>query len=245
MSRKTIIEQHPLIDGQGNRVDFLIEDWGEINDFSYDHLKAHRHNFYEILVFEKGNANHDIDFSSFAAKSGNVHFVAPDNVHLLLREKNSQGFSIQFTNGQFSSELTDKLPFNSTQPTLKLSNIEFKKVIYLISQIRAELSNTQHLSETLIRSYFEAVLLLLVRNASQIFNNTRIKSQSLHIDNFKKLVNDSYKQHYAVEHYSGSGKSAQTDDSNVASYLDALKRELIFWGTNLARSATSIWRSLT
>lgn len=46
--------------------------------------------------------------------------------------------------------------------------------------------------------------------------------------------------HYAVEHYPGRGKSVQTDDGNVARYLDALKRELIFWGEKLAGSATSV-----
>lgn len=46
--------------------------------------------------------------------------------------------------------------------------------------------------------------------------------------------------HYAVAHYAGKGKSSQTDDGEVAHYLDALKQELRFWGARLASSATAI-----
>lgn len=46
--------------------------------------------------------------------------------------------------------------------------------------------------------------------------------------------------HYAVDHYAGKGRSSQTEDNKVTRYLDALKRELIFWGAQLARSATAI-----
>jgi len=201
MKGTTKIAQHPLIDEKGNQADFLIEDWGEMNAYSYDYLKAHRHNFYEVLFFEKGKAKHDIDFDSFAAQGGDVHFVAPDNVHMLLRGKNSQGFSIQFTNAHFSHDLLDCLPFYSAEPTLKLSRGEFKTVLYLIGQIRIELEAGQHLSDSLIRSYFEVVLNLLIRIASQTKGMPSAKNQSLHSENFKKLVKEHYAKHYTVGEY--------------------------------------------
>ncbi|HWS56637.1 MAG TPA: radical SAM protein [Pyrinomonadaceae bacterium] len=46
--------------------------------------------------------------------------------------------------------------------------------------------------------------------------------------------------HYAVAHYAGRGRSSQTDDGEVARYLDALRRELRFWGAKLASSATAV-----
>jgi coproporphyrinogen III oxidase-like Fe-S oxidoreductase len=46
--------------------------------------------------------------------------------------------------------------------------------------------------------------------------------------------------HYVVNHYAGKGKSSQAQDGAVAHYLNALKQELIFWGANLARSATGV-----
>jgi coproporphyrinogen III oxidase-like Fe-S oxidoreductase len=46
--------------------------------------------------------------------------------------------------------------------------------------------------------------------------------------------------HYVVNHYAGKGKGSEAHDAAVAHYLDALKQELIFWGTKLARSATGV-----
>lgn len=201
MTGKKGIAQHQLIDRKGQAVGFLIEDWGKVHDYSYDYLKAHRHDFYEIMVFQKGKARHDIDFSSFTAKSGEVHFVAPDNVHLLLREKQSEGFSIQFTNGFFSAELVDNLPFNTSFPKLRLNPMEFKNLLFLTSQINIELDQKQHLSDKLLRTYFEAILLLLLRNAKQSKNLQETISQSPHIDSFKRLVKTNYKSHFTVEQY--------------------------------------------
>lgn len=46
--------------------------------------------------------------------------------------------------------------------------------------------------------------------------------------------------HYAVQHYTGRGNASPTNDSEVMRYLDALKRELVFWGAKLAESGTAV-----
>lgn len=46
--------------------------------------------------------------------------------------------------------------------------------------------------------------------------------------------------HYAVQHYSGRGSASQTRAREVARYLEALERELAFWGARLARSDTAL-----
>lgn len=201
MNPSNKIAQHPLLDEKGNPADFLIEEWGEMNAYSYDYLKAHRHNFYEVLFFQSGKAKHDIDFDSFSAVGGDVHFVAPDNVHMLLRGKNSLGFSVQFTRGRFSDELLNSLPFYASNPTLKLGNEEFNAVNYLMNQIRFELEKTEEYADTLIRSYFDVVLNLLIRNASLNNEGKPAAHQSHHIENFKKLVKENYQKHYSVGQY--------------------------------------------
>jgi len=201
MNPSNKIAQHPLLDKNGNPADFLIEEWGDMSAFSYDYLKAHRHNFYEVLFFEKGKAKHDIDFDSFAAKGGDVHFFAPDNVHMLLRGKNSLVYSVQFTRGCYSDEIIDKLPFYASNPTLKLGKEEFNAVNYLMNQIRVELAKTEEHADTLIRSYFDVVLNLLIRNASLNNEGKPVAHQSHHIEGFKKLVKENYQKHYSVSQY--------------------------------------------
>lgn len=46
--------------------------------------------------------------------------------------------------------------------------------------------------------------------------------------------------HYAVDHYAGRRRGAAQDDGKVSRYLAALKRELAFWGTKLAKSGTAV-----
>jgi oxygen-independent coproporphyrinogen III oxidase len=46
--------------------------------------------------------------------------------------------------------------------------------------------------------------------------------------------------HYAVQHYSGRGSASHTRESEVAHYLEALKREVAFWGARLAQSGTAL-----
>ncbi|MFA6262101.1 MAG: AraC family transcriptional regulator [Bacteroidia bacterium] len=203
MNKPDPIAQHPLLNQEGNPVQFRIDDWGEMHDYSYDYLKAHRHNFYEIMVFEKGNAQHDIDFTSFAAKSSSVHFVAPDNVHLLLREKNSTGFSIQFTGGYFSDEVLEKLPFNANPPLLKLTKEELKKVLYLVEQIRTELAQNFNLRNSIVCAHAEAVMILLARRAAASNTGETGAPLSPHVEHFKNLVKLHFTQHHTVAHYAG------------------------------------------
>ncbi|MDQ3914270.1 MAG: radical SAM protein [Actinomycetota bacterium] len=44
--------------------------------------------------------------------------------------------------------------------------------------------------------------------------------------------------HYAVQHYPGRGRVSQTSEDGVTHHLEALKRELAFWGARLAQSGT-------
>jgi oxygen-independent coproporphyrinogen III oxidase len=46
--------------------------------------------------------------------------------------------------------------------------------------------------------------------------------------------------HYTVQHYPGRGGAPETRKSEVARYLEALKRELAFWGFRLAQSDTAL-----
>lgn len=46
--------------------------------------------------------------------------------------------------------------------------------------------------------------------------------------------------HYTVRHYAGKGSVSQTGEDEVAAYLAALRRELGFWGSRLARSGTAL-----
>lgn len=62
----------------------------------YDTTEPHRHNYFEVFIFDKGKGTHDIDFHSFPIHSASLHIVAPGQVHQVKRELNTNGYVILF-----------------------------------------------------------------------------------------------------------------------------------------------------
>ncbi len=196
---KQKISQHPLLNKSGQKVRFDIQDWGNVS--TYDFLKAHRHFFHEILVFEKGKAQHDIDFKTFEGKKGQIHFVHSDNVHLLVRAENSQGFSILFTADYFNGEIIEQLPFYSTKPFRQLDKPTFKTFLQLVKLIREETDGQSVVSDKLIYCYANSLMLLLLKNTADSTGCQKSNYQTEYIQTFRKLIKENFKQHFTVEKY--------------------------------------------
>jgi AraC family transcriptional regulator, transcriptional activator of pobA len=163
-------------------------------------MKAHRHHFYEILVFQKGAAQHDIDFHTFDAMPEQLHFVSSDNVHLLIRDKDSAGFSIVFTPDYFAQEVITQLPFLSSQPFLQLTSSEFERVQTLLALIKNELNTFNNLSDALQHALANSLMLLLVKISAERLT-VAPNTQTEHLQLLKKLIAAHYKQHFSVEKY--------------------------------------------
>lgn len=196
---KQKIPQYPLVNQSGQKVRFDIQEWGNVS--TYDFVKAHRHSFHEILVFEKGEALHDIDFQTFEGKKGQIHFVHSDNVHHLVRAKNSQGFSILFTADYFSGEIIEQLPFYSVKPFMQLDKSTFKTFLQLVKFIRKEMDARSAVSEKLIGSYANSMMLLLLKDTADSGNRQASNYQATYVQTFKKLVKENFNQRLTVEKY--------------------------------------------
>lgn len=197
-----VIPQHKLKDEEGRTVSFDISVLGK-TDQKYDFEKPHRHDFYEIILFDEGGGIHDIDFETHPISSQSAHFVASDNVHLILREKNSTGYSLLFTSDYFNQEWINQLPFSKTKPVLKLDEKEFTLINGLIEHIKTEHFNKEAGFENIVKSYMDAIVLNLLRiyKKKQPEGDEQIAKPQL-IRNFMKLVQQYYLYNYNVEEYS-------------------------------------------
>ena len=195
------ISQFPLLNASGKPVEFAIDEWGELHEHSYDYLQAHRHHFYEIMFFEGGESQHDIDFRTFNTIGLKIHFIAPDNVHLLIRGQDSLGFSLQFVSGLLYESLLSQLPFFSENPTMDLSEELYQQVIPLITLLRNEINRNDNLSSILIRSLLQSALLLMVRDNTAAHEFIKQPEIPTHISEFKSLIQLNYKEHLSVEGY--------------------------------------------
>lgn len=70
----------------------------------------HRHEYYTVLVVKKAKGQHKIDFNEYELSDRQIFFVAPGQVHQVIEEEKSIGFSMVFSN-QFLIENLIRLSF--------------------------------------------------------------------------------------------------------------------------------------
>lgn len=57
----------------------------------------HRHNYYTVLVVDKAEGEHIIDFSSFPFEARQLFFVAPGQVHQVYEKGKPKGYALTFS----------------------------------------------------------------------------------------------------------------------------------------------------
>ncbi len=162
MKSTPVFPQHPLKNSEGRDTDFHFSPWG-LKKEHYDIEKPHRHQFYEILFFHSGNGIHDIDFNTHKARSRSIHFVAPDNVHLLLRDKKSSGCSLLFVGTFPDTELLSSLPFNSALPALRPDANAYRRILTLLGEIETEYAGNAPDKFDILKSMLHLLMQLLFR----------------------------------------------------------------------------------
>lgn len=58
----------------------------------------HRHDFYTVLIIQKAKGKHIIDFNAYDLGENQIFFIAPGQVHQMLEEEATIGFSMVFSN---------------------------------------------------------------------------------------------------------------------------------------------------
>jgi AraC family transcriptional regulator, transcriptional activator of pobA len=80
----------------------------------YDYTAPHRHDYFELFIFEKGGGTHIIDFEAFPIHDRSIHIVAPGKVHQVNRALNSNGYVILFHAALLNDSMVGDFLFNHT-----------------------------------------------------------------------------------------------------------------------------------
>ena len=201
MTASSAIPLYPLLDVSNHPVNFKLEVWGDKMQH-YDFEKPHRHNFYEVLFFQNGGGTHDIDFTTYPAQTRSVHFVASENVHLVLRNADSRGCSLLFTSDYLNDQLIQQLPFSKTNPAIQLNETDYFHVNQLIERIKEEQQDQQIGYAALVQTYVQAIMLYLTRIYQKQYPESSEKSTKPElICRFLQLVQENYSKHLSVEEY--------------------------------------------
>lgn len=111
----TTIPNHPLPQ-QSIALDVIV--WGEVQH--YNAYEPHRHEYHELLIFEKGQAWHEVDFREYEVTAPAIHLVRAGQVHMVRRKPGNRGFSLLFDGGAI-----EETPLLAQSPMLALSPEEW------------------------------------------------------------------------------------------------------------------------
>ncbi len=77
---------------------FLAERFGHyLKRHSPELHRAHRHDFYHLVLFTKGSGNHTVDFTRFKVRPFEMYFMIPGQVHSWEFESEVDGYIINFS----------------------------------------------------------------------------------------------------------------------------------------------------
>lgn len=130
----------------------------------YDYQRPHRHDYFEIILIQKGEGKQYIDFTPFEMRGGQLFNVYPGQVHLMQRNT-AEGLLIQFRKDLF--EFIRPLQHYHLYFINPVFNPEPKVFdrLYSIAEQMSELlmqNNLSHLSIYKAYSYLEIILISLV-----------------------------------------------------------------------------------
>jgi AraC family transcriptional activator of pobA len=165
-------------------------------------FQPHRHSFYHLVYFSKGEGRHSIDFASFPVTRGQLYFMNPGQVHNWEFSGEVDGYIVNFSPrffelflarpdylGQFSffsgqsAEQVIDLPITAQQQVTEL----FEKILDEV-RIRKEMSADMIL--TLLLQIF--ILVDRIVTAARPEGDPVPKPSRLILKNFRKLIEENF-----------------------------------------------------
>lgn len=174
----------------------------------YNPVKPHRHDFYEVFLFQRGGGIHMIDFNELKIEKEQIHFLSPGQVHFMDRDPKSYGLVIKFTPYFFSSRTNDqhvstKIPFLHTRianPIIEPNTEEFKSLLDLAESIKQEFEQKNEGYVDMIKTYLNLILLKCQRLYSHRIPH-QLSENNLTTDKFNTLLEDQFLNESRVSFY--------------------------------------------
>lgn len=191
--------------GASKMEDVFLRRNGEIDE-------PHRHDFYTVLLIERGKGSHRIDFNTYELGEYQLFFVAPGQVHQLIEEEATVGYAMTFST-QFLVVNSIPLSFINSlnlfhdygqSPPLKPNHDQFLKLQHFCSEILNLFQGSQKMKELSIGSFLK-LFLIECNNLCSLHPdelNSHVSENRI-IHDFKEQVNQAYKKEHSTSYYAG------------------------------------------
>lgn len=174
----------------------------------YDFTREHRHDYFEILIFNTGGGSQLIDFIEYPVKDFSSYIVFPRQVHLLKRHEKANGLLIQFREEAIPSaqvkSLLRQVSFGEN-PAVIFEHDEnrmksFHQQLHSINEICLGKSV---FAKEIVLHYLQALLFQMIEQLPVSLNKQVLGERILLFD-FQKKLDDEFASEHVVQHYVSS-----------------------------------------
>lgn len=168
---------------------------------SIDH--PHKHDFFIINIFEKGNGVHVIDFVSHQISQHQVHLVFPDQVHHWNIEKGTVGYQLMISRSWFENLIPFlRFPtvFYQANSVFELSKESFASLLHEFDLIRKELDEDPVFWK-IVEKRCELIGLMISKSVETIFRDSSVFHSNPVVAKFYSLIDEYFKSERSVSFY--------------------------------------------
>lgn len=184
----------------------------------------HRHDFYFLLIVEKGSGEHQIDFVTYDVRDCSVFYLEPGQVHKLLLKKKTKGYIISIDKkfySQIDSIVLTAFHSLSSINYFSFTEQEFAVVKNIVSQILETFEQKDAFYFNALRLLFGLFFITLSKqNLNVSITNNSLSNHQNILKSFEMMVNTNYREHREIKYY--------LDNLKLTSYqLNAATKNLL------------------
>lgn len=165
--------------------------------------EAHKHDFFIVILFERGKGSHTIDFVEHTIADFQLHMVFPEQVHQWEIEQETVGYQLMIGRERFETflpYLRFSAAFYQHHPVIDLSREAFNTLLYEFQSVKRELE-TPAIFWELIQARCSSIGLLVSRVAENIFKDLDIYNSNAILPRFISLTDRYFKTQRSVAFY--------------------------------------------
>ncbi len=161
----------------------------------YNFKNLHRHNYFEVFLFQTGGGEQIIDFELIPIRDHSIYIVFPDQVHLMKRAPEANGFVLQFE-ADFAYSL-HLLPLqNQAVKSFVIEAPSFKEFVKLVLDIEQNSKSVSSSKREIGINYLKIFFLKLYDQIHlPTYNQEDELSQFLH------LIEQHFREEKKVDFY--------------------------------------------
>lgn len=203
MSISQNIPSQSLMKSSIHQIPIEYFEWGSYPDH-FTRPQPHRHDFDELMFFQKGNGRHEINFEDYDVQHNSVHYIPKSTVHYLSHSQKLEGFTISFDSIFFEKNQFHKFvnPISNEPFILNMGAGQFDYLKGVRDQMNFQIRHGKGRSQR--KCFLLAMELML--NSIGSFLNQRIDNEEqtvIHpiVREFKQLILKKMHLHHDVSWY--------------------------------------------